>query len=262
MPNLRKLALEALEENNIDRKCELTRAICGDIATLDVQEVLAPSSNLPGRPDKPVLIDPKEVAHRTAGSLAGRASLLHSIAHIEFNAINLALDIVWRFPDMPKEFYSDWLQVAREEVYHFGLVRDHLRTLDCDYGDIPAHSGLWDICEKTSNNLKARLALVPVTLEARGLDVNPAMQDKLRQAGDMRAVEILGIILRDEIGHVKFGTKWFNYVCDSEGVDPLRTYQELLENYGMKKPKGPFNLDGRKIAGFSDEALNWLKNLE
>ncbi|CCG17891.1 ferritin-like domain-containing protein [Taylorella equigenitalis] len=260
MSSLRRLALKALEERNIENKCELTLAIKEDIATLEISEILIPEYDIPGKPDKPELIDPKEVMHRSAGSVAGRASLLHSIAHIEFNAINLALDIVWRFAGMPKQFYLDWLQVAKEEVFHFNLVSTHLKTLNMQYGDLPAHSGLWDICSKTSNDIKARLALVPVTLEARGLDVNPGMQDKLKQAGDIKAVEILEIILRDEIGHVRFGTKWFNYACEVEELDPLETYKKLLDTYGMKKPKGPFNINGRKDAGFTEATLNWLNN--
>ena len=166
----------------------------------------------------------REVPRRSPFTPEGRAALLHAIAHIEFNAINLALDAAWRFAGMPRAYYLDWLRVAREEALHFRLLREHLRSLGHDYGDFDAHDGLWAMAEKTRDDVLARMALVPRTLEARGLDATPPMQAKLRRAGDARAVEILDIILRDEIGHVAIGNRWYRWLCARDGLDPRAHY--------------------------------------
>ena len=163
----------------------------------------------PGQPEKPELVSPKTLPKRGLGSKEGHAALMHSIAHIEFNAVNLALDAIYRFQDMPKAYYSDWLGVAGEESYHFQIVREHLSHLGYEYGDFPAHNGLWMTTYETDHDPLIRMALVPRTLEARGLDVTPPMIAKLRAIGDKRGVEILKILLRDEIGHVEVGTRWF-----------------------------------------------------
>lgn len=260
MMNFREQALFALQQTVIEEKMALVNAISLDTHPLEHAQIISNSLPLPGRPAKPELVDPKTVKMRSVGSPEGRAALLHAIAHIEFNAINLALDIIWRFPTMPNEFYTDWLKVAKEEVYHFGLVRDHLQTLGYQYGDFSAHSGLWDMSEKTTEDLIARLALVPRTLEARGLDVNPAMQEKFKQIGEDKAVAILAIILRDEVGHVEIGNRWYKYLCARQNLDPIAHYANLLKRYGANKPKGPFNIEDRMKAGFSAEEIDWLQH--
>ena len=185
---------------------------------------------------------------------------MHAVAHIEFNAINLALDAVWRFVGLPTAYYSDWLRVAAEEAMHFGLVRAHLQTLGHDYGDFDAHDGLWSMTEKTAADATARMALVPRTLEARGLDATPPMQQKLARAGDARAVAILDIILRDEVGHVAVGNHWYRWLCEREGLDPVLHYAVLARRHGAPRLKGPFNLDARARAGFTADELAALEN--
>ena len=185
----------------------------------------------------------------------GRAALIHALAHIEFNAINLALDAVWRFARMPDGYYIDWLRVASEEALHFTLLSSHLQTFGFAYGDFSAHNSLWDMAEKTSSDVLARMALVPRTLEARGLDASPAVRSKLAQAGDVAAAEILDIILRDEIGHVAVGNRWFGWLCQSRGLEPVSTYARLAEHYKAPQPRGPFNMDARRAAGFTEAEL-------
>ncbi|MDO8276889.1 MAG: ferritin-like domain-containing protein, partial [Burkholderiaceae bacterium] len=181
-----------------------------------------------------------------------------ALAHIELNAIDLAADVVWRFAGMPPEFYRQWVQVAREEAHHFQLLRDHLRLLGHDYGDFPAHTGLWDMAEKTKHDLLARLALVPRTLEARGLDASPAVRNKLTSAGDLRAGGILDIILRDEIGHVRIGNHWYRHLCAQQRLDPVSTGEKLAVEYGAPRLQGPFNLEARRAAGFGEDELALL----
>ena len=183
----------------------------------------------------------------------GRAVLLHALAHIEFNAINLALDAVWRFAGMPAAFYTDWLKVAAEEAYHFSLLAARLAEYGHAYGDFPAHDGLWDMCERTRGDVLARMALVPRTLEARGLDASPPIRARLQQAGDQASAAILDVILRDEIGHVLIGNRWFRHLCDASGLDPHETYTRLADQYHAPKLRGPFNFEARRDAGF-DEA--------
>ncbi|GAB1387301.1 ferritin-like domain-containing protein [Melaminivora sp.] len=217
---------------------------------------------MPGHPARPELRHHTQVARRSPATPAGRAALLHAIAHIEFNAINLALDAIWRFPDMPRQFYLDWLQVAAEEAQHFRLLRDHLRQhLSCDYGDFPAHQGLWTMCQKTAHDIVARMALVPRTLEARGLDATPLIQHKLRAVGSpdaLAAVAILDIILREEVGHVAIGNHWFAWLCQRQGLDPLAHYAALTLRYEAPRPKPPLNADARLAAGFTQAELDWL----
>ncbi|MDX8390120.1 MAG: ferritin-like domain-containing protein [Mariprofundaceae bacterium] len=212
----------------------------------------------PGRPENPGLVSPRKLKNRGFGTKKGRAVMMHAIAHIEFNAMNLALDAVQRFPDMPEQFYQDWLQVAVEESYHFELIRAHLRHLGGEYGDYAAHDGLWEMCEKTADDVLIRMALVPRVLEARGLDVTPGIQDKLAQAGDHNAVSLLDIILRDEIGHVRIGNHWFRYCCKQRSLDPTSTFMDLLETYYPKGLSAPFNLIAREQAGFSRDEMALL----
>lgn len=225
---------------------------------LDAESLLQPPQTIPGRPLRPELVPPLAVKHRSMGTVEGRAALIHALAHIEFNAINLALDAVWRYAGMPKDYYSDWLQVAAEESLHFSLLSAHLQKLGYDYGHFPAHNSLWEMAQKTEGDLLARMALVPRTLEARGLDATPAVRAKLAQAGDQAAAEILDIILRDEIGHVAIGNRWYGWLCEQHGLDPVAAYAELAIAHKAPPLRGPFNLDARRRAGFSERELALL----
>ncbi|HCY63699.1 MAG TPA: DUF455 domain-containing protein [Oxalobacteraceae bacterium] len=259
---LRSAALRWLGEPDPTRKAagvaalqEAWRAGC---LQLDTQAGLTPQCAIPGRPARPQLVPPREVKHRSMGTVAGRAALIHALAHIEFNAINLALDAVWRYAGMPEEYYGDWLQVAAEEALHFSLLAAHLQALGFAYGDLPAHDSLWEMAQKTEDDLLARMALVPRTLEARGLDATPAVRAKLAQAGDRAAAEILDIILRDEIGHVAIGNRWYGWLCRQRGLDPLAAYAELTASHKAPPLRGPFNLEARRRAGFSERELALL----
>ncbi len=264
LPGLRQRALEALALRDPSAKVAAVLALNAGNADLPLNaglHLVAPQG-LPGRPDKPELIHPAQVAKRSPASQEGRAALLHAIAHIEFNAINLALDAVWRFSDMPEDFYLDWLRVAKEEAHHFTLLRDHLATLGHAYGDYPAHDNLWMMCERTQDNVLARMALVPRTLEARGLDATPLIQAKLRQVGALdalRAVDILEIILRDEVGHVAIGNHWYRWLCERHGLEPVAHYRVLARQYEAPRLHPPYNEEARRRAGFSDEELQALK---
>jgi uncharacterized ferritin-like protein (DUF455 family) len=217
-----------------------------------------PALLVPGAPHRPQLVEPHLVPRRKLGSAAGRAALLHSIAHIEFNAINLALDAVTRFPNLPPEYYFDWLGVAAEEAYHFTLLTDHLTELGYAYGDFTAHNGLWEIALRTADDPLARMGLVPRILEARGLDVTPAIQVRLRQADADQAADLLDIILRDEVGHVRIGNHWYHYLCAARGCEPVGEFQRLLQHYGVPAPHPPFNIPARLDAGFTEtEMLDW-----
>ena len=260
---LRTLALQALCEPDLERKLALAQALQAQAATLSIAtEVMLPApAALPGRPERPALISPAQVPQRSVHSVEGRAALIHAICHIEFNAINLALDAVWRFADMPEDFYRDWLRVADEEAYHFSLLHTHLQTLGHRYGDFPAHDGLWAMCEKTQDDITARMALVPRTLEARGLDATPLIQTKLRAVGTpdaLAACDILDVILRDEIGHVAIGNRWYRWLCARQGLEPVAYYRVLARQYGAPRLKGPFNTDARRQAGFLDTELSAL----
>lgn len=227
----------------------------GDVS---VGEDLGEPPGLPGRPDHPRLVPHTELKRRSINTNEGRAALFHAVAHIELNAIDLAADAVWRFAGMPEAFYREWAQVAREEAYHFGLLAGRLKELGYAYGDFPAHNALWEMAEKTKHDVLARMALVPRTLEARGLDASPPMREKLASVGDTSGVEILDIILRDEIGHVAVGNRWYAYLCEQRGLDPVETYPKLAAQYGAPRLRGPFNLDARRAAGFSEAELRDL----
>ncbi len=216
----------------------------------------------PGRPEKPRLAPPQAMPRRELSGPAGHAALIHALAHIEFNAINLALDAVYRFRDLPDAFYGDWLQVAAEEAIHFRLLRTHLQTLGHDYGDFLAHDGLWDMARRTAGDLGARMALVPRLMEARGLDVTPGIQRKLRGFGDQAGAAILDIILRDEIGHVAAGNRWFRYHCEQRGLIPEVFFRQMLSQEGVPSPRPPFNAAARLAAGFSPHELAMLSDPE
>jgi uncharacterized ferritin-like protein (DUF455 family) len=256
--DLRQRALDALSLDDPDAKVAATRALCATAeggAALDAGARLHPSKPLPGRPARPRLVEPSALPRRTPFTPDGRAALLHAVAHIEFNAINLALDAVWRFAGLPVDYYRDWLRVASEEALHFTLLREHLRSVGHDYGDFDAHDGLWAMVEKTAGDVTARMALVPRTLEARGLDATPPMRARFAKAGDARAAEILDLILRDEIGHVAVGNRWYRWLCARDGVDPLTHYAMLAQRHGAPRLRGPFNLEARARAGFTADEL-------
>ncbi len=258
-------ARDCLAETEPERKCTETRALYAALQNGQTKVCVAShgdSMDQPGRPSRPELVPPRALARRRLSTLEGRAALLHALAHIEFNAINLALDAVCRFGDMPDAYYRDWLQVADEEAYHFTLLRARLRDLDYDYGDFPAHNGLWEMALKTRDDVLVRMALVPRVLEARGLDVTPGIVDRLREVGDGASVAILDIILRDEIGHVAIGTRWFHYACAQRGVDPDVTFQHLIAEYMRGRIKGPFHRTARVEAGFSMAELENLESLD
>lgn len=255
---LRTQALKVLCETDPTRKAEQARALYFAPPPLDTALRLPAPHGLPGRPERPLLVPADQVPARSPFTPQGRAALLHAICHIEFNAINLALDALWRFPGMPEAFYREWLQVAGEEALHFTLLREHLRSLGHDYGDFDAHDGLWQMAERTREDVLARMALVPRTLEARGLDATPPIQAKLRRAGDERAVEILDIVLRDEIGHVAIGNRWYRWLCEGRGLDPVDLYPTLVKQYEAPRLRRPFNLAARQAAGFAPEELAWL----
>jgi uncharacterized ferritin-like protein (DUF455 family) len=260
--DLRLHALDLLCLADPAAKMVRARALFDDMALskIDTSAALPQPAGLPGRPARPLLVPPAHVPRRSLHTPHGRAALLHAVAHIEFNAINLALDAIWRFAGMPDRYYRDWAQVAAEEALHFSLLCEHLATLGHAYGDFDAHDGLWTMVEKTRHDITARMALVPRTLEARGLDATPPMQAKLAQAGDGRAVEILGVILRDEVGHVAIGNRWYRWLCAREGLDPLAHFERLLATHHAPRPKPPFNLDARRRAGFDAEELAQLTN--
>ncbi len=251
---LRAQALRILGLADVGAKVQATLAL--DVqGALDAGRVLLPDGPIPARPPRPLLVDPALVPRRTPFTREGRAALLHAVAHIEFNAIHLALDAAWRFAGLPAAYYRDWLGVAREEAQHFSLLQAHLATLGHAYGDFDAHDGLWAMCEKTAHDPVARMALVPRTLEARGLDATPPMQARLRAAGDLQAVAILDVILRDEVGHVAVGNRWYRWLCEREGLDPLAHDAVLAARHGAPRLKPPFNLDARRAAGFGADEL-------
>lgn len=215
----------------------------------------------PGRPARPELVAPRCMPRRRPDTQAGRAALVHALAHIEFNAINLALDAAHRFAGLPADYYADWLRVADEEARHFDLLNAHLAALGHRYGDFKAHTGLWDMALKTAHDPLARMALVPRVLEARGLDATPRIVEKLRAANDTRMVEILAIIARDEIGHVAIGNHWYGWLCAERGAEPEATFRRLLVEYDAPALKPPFNFAARREAGFSEPELAWLARL-
>jgi uncharacterized ferritin-like protein (DUF455 family) len=225
---------------------------------IHAEEALQAPCAGPGRSAKPVLVPHTQLKAKSMATPEGRAMLVNSIAHIELNAIDLALDVVWRFSSMPEDFYRDWVRIAKEEAKHFLLLQRHLVGMGFDYGPFPAHNALWDMAERTKGDILARIGLVPRTMEARGLDASPGVKNKLISAGDLAAGRILDTILEDEIGHVAAGNRWYRFVCQERGLDPIATYRELIQQYDAPKLKSPYNLEARRLAGFDDEELNDL----
>ncbi|WPB58172.1 ferritin-like domain-containing protein [Xylophilus sp. GOD-11R] len=257
---IRQCALDALLLADPAEKAAAASVLYREFERMTLSPTAPPGPadphNLPGRPARPELLSHTQVARRSPATPEGRAALLHAVAHIELNAINLALDAIWRFDGMPPDYYRDWARVAAEEAHHFSLLRAHLRSQGCDYGDFPAHQGLWTMCERTAHDVTARMALVPRTLEARGLDAAPPMQAKLRHVGTpdaLAAVAILDVILRDEIGHVAIGNRWYRWLCDRDGLEPVAHYRLLTRLHQAPAPKPPLNIAARRLAGFTEE---------
>jgi uncharacterized ferritin-like protein (DUF455 family) len=258
---LRRHALELLALSDPGAKARGTRVLLEHLRSgcrPDPDARLEEPARLPGRPARPLLVAPSRLARRSTFTVGGRAALLHALAHIEFNAINLALDAVWRFASLPEAYYLDWARVASEEAHHFDLLAAHLSSLGHAYGDFDAHDGLWAMSERTRHDVTARMALVPRTLEARGLDVTPALRARFAEAGDARAVQILDIILRDEIGHVAIGNRWYRWLCRRDGVDPIEHHELLAERHHAPAPRPPFNREARAAAGFTEAELQRL----
>jgi uncharacterized ferritin-like protein (DUF455 family) len=260
---LQSALLNAWRETDPAAKVQAVQALWQDTEQRAVQhwQPSKSSSQLslqPGRPQRPERVHPGAVPRRRLGTRDGRVALLHAIAHIEFNAINLALDAALRFADMPPDYYRDWLDVAADEARHFSLLRARLRELDADYGDLPAHDGLWQMAVKTADDVMARMALVPRVLEARGLDVTPGMIEKLRAVGDLDSVAVLEIILEEEVRHVEIGSRWFRHCCQLRGLDADDTFTVLLDRLHPDGIKPPLNDAARRRADFSPGEMQML----
>lgn len=262
--NLQALALRCLRSDDPDTKCSLTAVVAAawreGSLTLDaappVEAVLAP-----GRPSRPELVPPGKVARRGYANNKERAALLHALAHIEFNAVNLGWDAVFRFRDLPAGYYHDWVGVAADEARHFLLLRERLRAYGYEYGDFSAHNGLWEMALKTADDLIARMALVPRVLEARSLDVVPGIVRKLRGVGDHASAEVLELIEREEVAHVAAGSRWFRYACNLEGLETVSTFKALIDKYMKGRVKGPFQIAARRAAGFDADEITLLEEL-
>lgn len=264
MRSLFDVARECLAADCVEAKLSLTHTgaamwRAGELS-LDPEGVVE-DIPLPGRPLRPLLVEPRSLPKRGFGSDLGRASFIHSIAHIEFNAIDLAWDAIYRFRDMPHEYYSDWVSCADDEARHFEMLQARLAEYGYTYGDFDAHNGLWEMAVRTTSSVLIRMALVPRVLEARGLDVTPGMIVKLRSLGDDRTADILEVILREEVAHVAAGSKWFAYACELEGVEPRETFTKLLKEYARGSLFGPFNVEARTRAGFDPVELESLAAL-
>ena len=263
---VRQAARVCLLEANPAAKRDATRAAAAAFfaGALPLGGDLHVPSDAPceaARPLKPVLVSARGLPQRGLGTDEGRAAFIHAIAHIEFNAINLAWDAVWRFDGMPPQFYADWVRVADDEARHFTLLSERLAELGHAYGDFDAHDGLWDMARKTAHSCLERMALVPRVLEARGLDVTPAMIVRLRGVGDHRSIEILERILREEVAHVAAGSRWFAWCCERAGVAPSATFDALITRYARGSVRKPFNLEARTAAGFDEADMQALDRL-
>ena len=257
------LAQECLQLSDPARKVAATADVAakfasGDLRVDDAADAPLPIG-IPGRPERPQLVSPRQLPHRGLGAAEGRAALVHAVAHIEFNAINLAWDAVYRFRGMPLEYYRDWIGVAADEARHFTLLQARLAELGHAYGDFDAHDGLWEMAVKTAYSCLSRMALVPRVLEARGLDVTPGMIERLRAVADHDTVAILELILREEVAHVAAGSRWFAWCCAGAGLDADATFVELIARHARGAVKGPFNTRARLAAGFSEQELAHLR---
>jgi uncharacterized ferritin-like protein (DUF455 family) len=261
--NLYEAAGACLMSVDVAEKCAMASALWSEWQSggLLRQAHAAPVVLQAGRPERPRLVKPRDLVQRRPGSREGRAALVHAVAHIEFNAINLACDAAYRFRQMPDDFYADWLKVAAEEAYHFSMLNARLGQLGFAYGDFPAHNGLWQLAVDTAADPLLRMALVPRVMEARGLDVTPGMMERCVASGDRETADILAIILRDEIGHVEAGSRWFRYLCEQRGLEPEATYFQLLEQHLGSNIRCPLHKSARREAGFSESELARLEAL-
>lgn len=262
--SLFEAAERCLRADTIEAKLTLTAQAAADyrfgrLSPAATDDAVRPIGQ-PGRPPRPLLVPPRQLPQRGIGSVDGRAAFIHAIAHIEFNAIDLAWDAVYRFRGMPAEYYADWVQVAADEARHFALLAERLSAHGQTYGDFDAHNGLWEMAEKTAGSCLERMALVPRVLEARGLDVTPAMIQRLRQVGDLATAEVLELILREEVAHVAAGSRWFHWCCARERLDPLQTFAALLAPHRVAL-RGPFNTAARRAAGFDELELAEIDTL-
>ncbi len=262
MADLHAAAKRCLDATEPTEKLRLTREtwqafLAGELRADPASPAPEPIG-APGRPAKPQLVNARQVPQRGLGSAEGRAALVHAVAHIEFNAINLAWDAVYRYRGKPDAYYRDWASCASDEARHFAMLSGRLAELGHAYGDFDAHDGLWAMAEKTAHHDTARMALVPRVLEARGLDVTPGMIERLRHLGDADTVAILEVILREEVAHVAAGTRWYRHCCERDEVEPVETFFELLRDYMGVSLRGPFNLPARRQAGFDERELDRL----
>ena len=266
MPTLDTVALECLSVRQPDDKLASTvRALAawrdGKVEPLHSSAPVLPAEEVAGRPQRPRLVPPRELPRRRLGSVEGRAALLHAVAHIEFNAINLAWDAVYRFRDMPRAYYANWIGIAADEARHFALVRARLAELGCEYGDFDAHNGLWDMACNTADSCLARMALVPRVLGGRGAAVTAGLHGGVRRVGDAASVQVLEVILEEEVPHVAAGSRWFEWCCVRAGVEPEATFRSLLAERMAAPLKPPFNRPARLAAGFSNAELDRLEQI-
>jgi len=250
-------------ETDVNIKCQQVHQLHRNIADFDfTHEGDCPIEKIPtpGLPENVLLVAPRQLKRRGIQSQEGRNVLMHSIAHIEFNAINLALDAAYRFRGQPIDFYHDWISIAGDEARHFQLIQTYLKNNNCHYGDYNAHNGLWEMAVETDHDIVARMALVPRVLEARGLDVTPGMIKRLQKVNDQDAINILNIIYKDEIGHVEKGSFWFFHQCKLRALEPKPTFLKLVEKHLHGELRGPFNISARLQAGFDEDELAYLSS--
>ncbi len=262
MNNLYQQAQHCLLLSDPDEKMALTMELFAAWKnnSLEWSEGEAPNLNIdPGRPIRPTLISPAEVPKRGFGSETRRAALIHALTHIELTAVDLAWDTVYRYRDLPKEYYDDWINTAADETRHFLALRERLRTMGFDYGDFPAHNRLWQHAVDTADDLMDRMAIVHRVMEARALDVVPHTLERFRSIGDAETAAVLTEVANDETAHVGAGTRWFHFRCREEGVDPEHKFFQLVMKYIGHYPRGPFNHDARRKAGFSENEMTLLE---
>lgn len=249
-----------LQEEVLDKKIQLSIDTTNSCRSgFRLSRTIDSSGIKVGRPRRPKLVSPHSLPKRGFANMQSRLSLIHAIAHIEFNAINLAWDAIYRFQDMPEAYYRDWLQVAAEETKHFILLRAHLNNASFDYGDFDAHDGLWMMAENTKHDVLHRMAIVPRVLEARGLDVTPAIIEKFAKIDEAEIVSTLELIYSEEIGHVYIGNKWFRFICEERGLETENTFIQLVRDYHLDDFRGNINKVARTEAGFSEHELKVME---
>ena len=261
--SLFKSSYDALICNDVEQKILLTNNLKKYLFSSNKQlsKISTVKINIPGRPIKPKLVDFKGIPKRDRSEL-GMIKNIHAICHIEFNSINLALDAIYRFQDMPYKYYEDWIKIAIEETTHFLLLENYLKSIGYCYGEFQAHNGLWQMTVDTDYDVLTRMALVPRVLEARGLDVTPRIQKKFKNSKFHKMVEILDTIFKDEIGHVKAGNYWYKYLCHARGLDPIKTFALLIKKHIGSNLRGPFNVEARLLSDFSELELEYLEHPE